>query len=119
MPATVSVDNQTETIETDIVSGNNIYKIGVKPASGLVFMGVPRRLLTDEDLADRRMVILRVSESLLNLAPNARATLRFVEPGVVVIPAMVARAEAIYRHKRLVFAARTASPLFSARATGL
>ena len=62
-------------------------------------MRVPGRLLTDEDLADRRMVILRVSESLLNLTPNARATLRFVEPGVVVIPAMVARAETIYRHE--------------------
>ena len=37
VPASVSVDNQTERVEAEMVSGNYFSMLGVKPALGRVF----------------------------------------------------------------------------------
>ena len=37
VPASVSVDNQTERVEAEMVSGNYFSMLGVKPAIGRVF----------------------------------------------------------------------------------
>jgi predicted permease len=37
MPASISVDNQTERVETEMVSGNYFTMLGVKPAAGRLF----------------------------------------------------------------------------------
>ena len=43
MPASVSVDNQTERVEAEMVSGNYFTMLGVKPAVGRVFNSRGRR----------------------------------------------------------------------------
>src|SRR3989442_4434406 len=37
LPASVSVDNQTERVEAEVVSGNYFTMLGVRPALGRVF----------------------------------------------------------------------------------
>ena len=37
VPASVSIDNQTERVEAEMVSGNYFSMLGVKPAVGRVF----------------------------------------------------------------------------------